>query len=320
MRFQVAIAAFAAGAMALPAHQRLHNKRVMTTTTTVVWEEVTVTAGEVPAATVQEAPVDNKKHHTYPGRPEETTTTTAEAVPTTEAEPTTVYPTTTIVPTTESPEPTVYPTTVYPTTTPEPTTTYSPEPTTYSTTTEEPTTTSGDLPKPTSFEEIVVYHHNIHRRNHTDTPDMTWHAEAAAAAAEIASTCVYKHAGTGYGQNIAAGVTKDNIGQVISDLFYNGEAELFERLDLYGTEPDTSNEAVQFEKWGHFSQMVWKDTLGVGCAVQDCTAQGLANVGSNVPNYFTVCNYYSAGNVGGGYTANIGVPLGLATLTGEAHL
>lgn len=61
---------------------------------------------------------------------------------------------------------------------------------------------------------------------------------------------------------------------------------------MYG---ETNPSFADFENWGHFSQIVWKDTTGVGCAVVDCGTGGLANVGSDVPPYFTVCNYYPAG-------------------------
>jgi hypothetical protein len=71
-------------------------------------------------------------------------------------------------------------------------------------------------------------------------------------------------------------------------MFYNNEVNLFN--GLYGqASPDMSN----FEKWGHFSQIVWKNTERFGCYTQYCP--GLANVGSNVSPYFTVCNYAPPG-------------------------
>ena len=87
--------------------------------------------------------------------------------------------------------------------------------------------------------------------------------------------------------------------------------------------PDMTN----FEKWGHYSQIVWKSTTSVGCATQYCP-NGLANTGSGVSPYFTVCNYSPpgmpnsltqvhvddrltsiTGNFGGQY-ANVGAPTG----------
>lgn len=49
-----------------------------------------------------------------------------------------------------------------------------------------------------------------------------------------------------------------------------------------------------FEKWGHFSQIVWKGTTHVGCYTAHCP-NGLGNVGSDVSPYFTVCNYKNPG-------------------------
>ena len=96
--------------------------------------------------------------------------------------------------------------------------------------------------------------------------------------------------GGGYGQNIAAGAPATNISSVITDTFYNGEINWFD--GLYGeATPDMTN----FEHWGHFSQIVWKATSSVGCAVQDCTGQGLGNAGADVAPFFTVCNYKGGG-------------------------
>jgi len=55
----------------------------------------------------------------------------------------------------------------------------------------------------------------------------------------------------------------------------------------------------------HFSQIVWAESTTVGCYTQDCTGAGLIGVGSDVAPYFTVCNYYPPGNMGGEYGDNI---------------
>lgn len=154
-------------------------------------------------------------------------------------------------------------------------------------------TSSAASSSATSYSDIVVAHHNVHRSNHSASA-LSWDADLAATAASIAATCIYEHNttanGGGYGQNIAAGVASDNVSAVISDLFYNGEVNYFD--GLYGeADPDMTN----FEDWGHFSQIVWKDTTAVGCATYDCSSSGLANTGGDVSPYFTVCNYSPAG-------------------------
>ncbi|KAL2835692.1 hypothetical protein BJY01DRAFT_223253 [Aspergillus pseudoustus] len=111
---------------------------------------------------------------------------------------------------------------------------------------------------------------------------------------------------------------------MISNLMYNDEAPYFE--NLYG---EASPDMSLFEKWGHFSQIVWKGTTQVGCATVVCDSLGNVDSASSVP--FTVCNYsppgklmrtvvfswinltYSIGNYDGEYADNIDRPLGYAS-------
>merc|ERR1712115_89663 len=174
-------------------------------------------------------------------------------------------------------------------------------------------------PSPVSaYADRVLLAHNVHRANHS-AADLTYSNELAAVAQEIASSCVYAHdttvestTGNGvYGQNIAAGLTADEVTDVITNLWYNNEVNAY--APYYGQ----ANPGGNFADYGHFTQVVWQGTTVVGCATQDCSANGLANVGPNVPPYFTVCNYYEAGNYGGEYADNIDAPLGFPTVTGD---
>ncbi|PPJ58295.1 hypothetical protein CBER1_07285 [Cercospora berteroae] len=112
----------------------------------------------------------------------------------------------------------------------------------------------------------VLYHHNVHRRNHS-APDLQYHFQLADTAERIAKTCNFEHEmqydGGEYGQNIAAGVPWQGVSFVISDLWYNNEVSYYSRL--YGI-PDPTFD----KKWGHFTQMVWKRTTHVGCYTQHC--------------------------------------------------
>lgn len=44
----------------------------------------------------------------------------------------------------------------------------------------------------TGYNELVLAHHNVHRRNHS-APDLVWDDNLAATAYQIASSCVYAH-------------------------------------------------------------------------------------------------------------------------------
>ncbi|KAI4716122.1 PR-1-like protein [Aureobasidium sp. EXF-10727] len=165
--------------------------------------------------------------------------------------------------------------------------------------------------KATTYQQRVLVSHNVHRANHSAS-DLIWDNALASTAAKIASTCVYAHNtttdGGGYGQNIAAGLTADNITAIITELFYNSEVGYFK--NLYGqAQPDMTN----FGNWGHFSQIVWKGTSKVGCATQYCP-KGLANAGPYTPPYFTVCNYGPPGNYLGEFDVNVGKSLNRPTV------
>lgn len=96
------------------------------------------------------------------------------------------------------------------------------------------------------------------------------------------------------------------LAQCISDMWYNAEIDLYP--NSYGSEPDMAN----FEAWGHYSQVVWKGTQTTGCAVQKCAA---GTMETSMDAYFCVCNYSPAGNVATEYAANVGKPLGDATVS-----
>merc|ERR1712054_508793 len=90
-------------------------------------------------------------------------------------------------------------------------------------------------PSPVSaYADRVLLAHNVHRAN-PSAADLTYSNELAAVAQEIASSCVYAHdttvestTGNGvYGQNIAAGLTADEVTDVITNLWYNNEVNAY---------------------------------------------------------------------------------------------
>ncbi|KAJ5144507.1 CAP domain-containing protein [Penicillium atrosanguineum] len=157
-----------------------------------------------------------------------------------------------------------------------------------------------------AYQQAVLYHHNIHRRNHS-APSVHWSTDLERSARALSAKCVYEHDtaidGGGYGQNIGYGVDASKIGVMLTNLMYNDEMEYFPTP--YG---ESNPRMANFEKWGHFSQIVWKGTTHVGCATVVC--DGLGNVDSHQSLPFTVCNYSPAGNFAGKYSDNVLAPRG----------
>lgn len=182
------------------------------------------------------------------------------------------------------------------------------------------TSTQAAAATPSDMASTALYAHNLHRANHS-APSMSWLDEIAGYAENTANTCKFAHdmdQGSGnYGQNIAMWATSDDaealgeagaIGMASHDMWYNGEVGLY--LPSYYGEatPDMSN----FEAWGHFSQLVWKDSTSLGCYAKLC-AKG--TMYTDMAAWYMVCNYRPAGNVGGSYGDNVLTPLGEATVT-----
>ena len=95
-----------------------------------------------------------------------------------------------------------------------------------------------------------------------------------------------------YGQNIAMGAESNfeltegqAAARAITRQWYNNEYEIY---PAFGAEPSKA----KFEEWGHLSQILWKETKKIGCAIAICDPGELT---SNLPGYFAVCNYYPPG-------------------------
>ena len=73
---------------------------------------------------------------------------------------------------------------------------------------------------------------------------------------------------------------------MITNMMYNDEFGFFV-FDV--------SDPPDFEKWGHFSQMVWKDTTHVACVTFDCQGLVNANPDPTVTTPHTVCNYSPPG-------------------------
>ncbi|KAI1309598.1 CAP domain-containing protein [Xylaria venustula] len=281
--------------------------RVVETDVVVEYYTVTVTGSAVEATPTEATPTHTQaKLRPHPKPTQETPVEQPESTSTPETT-STVEPTSTSQPVVIV---TVTPEETQPTTTAQSTT---------STVASTPAQASDSASEGDSFESVAVYHHNIHRSNHS-SPEVTWNSEIAGYAAITAATCKFAHdmseGNGGYGQNIALwGVSSgaEELGaagavkMATTNMWYDGEFNSF-LPSYYGqATPDMSN----FEAWGHLSQLVWAGTTSIGCHAQFCP-KGTAY--SNLDSWFTVCNYSPPGNVGGAYGTNINRPKGDASV------
>ncbi|KAK0246060.1 CAP domain-containing protein [Armillaria nabsnona] len=142
----------------------------------------------------------------------------------------------------------------------------------------------------TSSSDINAYleGHNTVRAQH-GAADLTWSDELAGKAQQWANGCVFKHSGGSlgsFGENLAAGTGS---GYTISSAIksWTDEASSY----------DPNNPVAS-----HFTQVVWKATSQVGCAVQSCDGIFAASFGK--ASYY-VCEYSPAGNVIGQFAGNV---------------
>lgn len=164
-------------------------------------------------------------------------------------------------------------------------TTQAPAPATTSSTAAAATTSqSSDNSNLSDFASKMLNEHNVKRALHQDTNPLTWSDELATYAQNYANNydCSGNlvHSGGPYGENLALGYT--DVGAV--DAWYD-------EISQY----DYSNPGFS-EATGHFTQVVWKGTSEVGCAVKSC---------GGVWGDYVICSYKDAGNIIGYFPENV---------------
>ncbi|KAK4198951.1 CAP domain-containing protein [Triangularia verruculosa] len=168
------------------------------------------------------------------------------------------------------------------------------------------------------YQKAVLESHNVHRFNHS-AGALEWGQQYADSARVLAERCKFEHDtsinGGGYGQNLAMWAASKDVDKVllpgaaaraISNGWYNNELELFP-VGEYGRANPSPQAQVTFKDWGHFTQLVWKDSKQVGCFTAKCPA---GTIVPTMESLYTVCNYFPVGNMGGAYGKNVLPPLG----------
>lgn len=135
------------------------------------------------------------------------------------------------------------------------------------------TPTSDKPTDPTNLDAVAQESLEVHNRlraNH-GAPALVWDETLAAAAKATSDKCAMNHEGP-YGQNLAAGYS--TVREAVEDAWYTSEKS---------------------SQGGHYTQVIWKSSQKLGCALSTCNTQ--------FGNMYT-CNYYPPGNVQGQYDQN----------------
>lgn len=124
-------------------------------------------------------------------------------------------------------------------------------------------------------QQAILFAHNKIRAIHHALP-LLWDDELARYAEHYARQCEFKHSGSPYGENLAAG--------------YHSVAAAVQAW--YGEEKHYSYAQPGFSyRTGHFTQLVWKGSKKLGCGYVACNGK------HGTPGYYLVCEYSPAGNI-----------------------
>ncbi|CAD7968178.1 unnamed protein product [Amoebophrya sp. A25] len=151
--------------------------------------------------------------------------------------------------------------------------------------------------------QAMLDKHNIYRCMH-NIPLLSWSADIAAKAQSWADNGAYQHStqafrtlgdGTRLGENLAIGSSMT--GAKATKAWYDE----IRYTEPYGTADSMTDTTDASQAIGHYTAMIWSDTTQIGCG------KGTATFSGTTGNYY-VCQYATAGNVAGQFSAKVTAP------------
>lgn len=137
-------------------------------------------------------------------------------------------------------------------------------------------------------DQEFVNAHNAARRRATPAPNpalpaVSWDTATAAFAKAGADRCIFSHRQQNqYGENLYAGTNEPTPTEVVDS--WDSEKQFY----TYATN-GCSNVC------GHYTQVVWRSSVKIGCATTRCTSGSPFGGGAGAW-YLTACNYSPPGN------------------------
>lgn len=152
----------------------------------------------------------------------------------------------------------------------------------------EPAPSSGGNTASNNNPDIQAYlsQHNNERAAHGASA-LTWADDLAGVAQDWVNKCIWQHSGGKFGENLSVGTNMSPSGAV----------------QLWLDERDEYNPASP--QYSHWTQVVWKGSKEVGCAVASCPAANFFGAGASGTALFYACEYRPAGNVIGQFAQNV---------------
>ncbi|MBK9266614.1 MAG: Fis family transcriptional regulator [Polyangiaceae bacterium] len=111
-------------------------------------------------------------------------------------------------------------------------------------------------------------------------PPLTWSADLAAVAQAYAEKCIWEHSSNNYGENLYATSGGDTPQDVVN--------AWVSEVQYYDYASDSCSDVC-----GHYTQVVWAETLRLGCGMAKCPDNA---PWGNGPWEMWVCNYDPPGN------------------------
>jgi uncharacterized protein YkwD len=142
-------------------------------------------------------------------------------------------------------------------------------------------------PKRDPLADAFVEAHNRHRAEVSPAadpplPPVQWSDELAATARAWAKRCEFEHHQGDFGENLGARTDQADPGTMVASWYAEGQNFDYRK-----------NRCKPGEVCGHYTQLVWRNSTSIGCAVERCSNGGPFGGGEW---FLYVCDYAPAGN------------------------
>lgn len=134
------------------------------------------------------------------------------------------------------------------------------------------------------FQDDMMNSTNFYRYLHS-APFLEYNNSLASYASDYSRECQWRHnpdlPRSGFGENLARGYAN-----VTAAVF-----AWYDEVNEFDYDFDRDDPTGFTEETGHFTQLVWRNSVSVGCGWTNCDGQ------NGVEGVLVVCNYYPAGNI-----------------------